>query len=366
VITTLPLRADHIGSLIRPKALRQAYKEYAVGRLSTAEFASAQDDAVKSAVRMQEDAGLNAVTDGEYRRRSWFAGFVDAVEGLTHKETSFAFMQDGEATISVPVPHVEAPIRRINGITTHELDFVQQVAHQPIKITMPAPSVMHFFRGPHGVNRHIYPQIDAFWSDLVAVYRSEIAELGRMGLTYLQLDDVPPALLCDPNIQQRVTQWGWDWKALLATYIRINNEVLRDRPKQMVVGIHLCRGNFRGHWIGSGGYEAVAEKFFNETNADLFLLEYDDERAGDFSPLRHVPNDKSVVLGLVSSKTPVLEDPSELKRRIDAAAAFIPHERLALSPQCGFGTTVGGAPMSEDDQRRKLALVGEVARHVWG
>jgi 5-methyltetrahydropteroyltriglutamate--homocysteine methyltransferase len=366
VTTTLPLRADHIGSLIRPKALREAYKEYAIGRLSTAEFASAQDDAVKAAVRMQEDAGLNAVTDGEYRRRSWFAGFVDAVEGLTHKETSFAFMQDGEATISVPVPHVEARIRRTNGITTHELDFVQQVAHQPIKITMPAPSVMHFFRGPRGVDSNIYPRIDAFWSDLVAVYRSEIAELGRMGLTYLQLDDVPPALLCDANIQQRVTQWGRDWKALLATYIRINNEVLRDRPKQMVAGIHLCRGNFRGHWIGSGGYEAVAEKFFNETNADLFLLEYDDERAGDFSPLRHVPNDKSVVLGLVSSKTPVLEDPSELKRRIDAAAAFIPYERLALSPQCGFGTTVGGAPMSEDDQRRKLALVGEVARHVWG
>jgi 5-methyltetrahydropteroyltriglutamate--homocysteine methyltransferase len=366
VTHTPPFRADHIGSLIRPKALREAYKEYAGGRMSDAGFAHAQDDAVKTAVRVQEDAGLDAVTDGEYRRRSWFAGFVDSVEGLTHKETSFAFMEDGEAAISVPVPHVDAPIRRTNGICTHELDFVQQVAHRPVKITMPAPSVMHFFRGPHGVNRDVYPQVDAFWSDLVAVYRREIAELGRMGLTYLQLDDVPPALLCDVNIQQRVAHWGWDWKALLDTYIRINNEVLRDRPAHMIAGIHLCRGNFRGHWIGSGGYEAVAEKFFNETDADVFLLEYDSERSGDFRPLRHVPKEKSVVLGLVSSKTPVLEDPSELKRRIDAAAAFVPHERLALSPQCGFGTTVGGAPMSEDDQCRKLALVGEVARQVWG
>ena len=181
-------------------------------------------------MRVQEDAGLDAVTDGEYRRRSWFAGFVNSVEGLTHKETSFAFMEDGEAAISVPVPHVDAPIRRTNGICTHELDFVQQVAHRPVKITMPAPSVMHFFRGPHGSIAMSIRRSTHSGPDLVAVYRREIAELGRMGLTYLQLDDVPPALLCDMNIQQRVAHWGWDWKALLDTYIRINNEVLRDRP----------------------------------------------------------------------------------------------------------------------------------------
>jgi len=351
---------------MRPKALRDAYKAHAAGRLSDDAFTHAQDEAVRAAVRMQEEAGLGVVTDGEFRRRSWFAGFVDAVDGLTHKDTAFAFMEDGEAAISVPVPHVAGPIRRTGDICTHEFASVQAAARASAKITMPAPSVMHFFRGPHGINQDIYRDIEAFWVDLVAVYRAEIAELGRLGLTYLQLDDVPPALLCDPGIQRRVAQWGWDWEDLVDIYIRINNEALRDRPPQMTVGIHLCRGNFRGHWIGAGGYEAVAEKLFNEADADLFLLEYDDERSGDFSPLRFIPKDKSVVLGLVSSKTPVLEDVADLKRRIDAAAAFVPRERLALSPQCGFGTTVGGAPMSEDDQRRKLALVGEVARAVWG
>jgi 5-methyltetrahydropteroyltriglutamate--homocysteine methyltransferase len=365
-MTTCPLcRADHIGSLMRPKALRDAHKAHAAGRMSDADFAKAQDDAVAAAIRMQEAAGLGAVTDGEFRRRSWFAGFVDAVEGLTHKDTAFNFMEEGEAAISVPVPHAEAPIRRTHGITTHELAYAQKVAKAPVKITMPAPSVMHFFRGPEGIDRKIYADDKQFWADLIAVYRAEIAALGKMGLKYLQLDDVPPALLCDAKIQQRIAQWGWDWKKLLDTYIWANNEVLRDRPKGMAVGVHLCRGNFRGHWIGSGGYEPVAEKFFGEVNADLFLLEYDSERAGDFRPLRHLPKEKCVVLGLVSSKTPVLENAADLRRRIDDAARYVDFQRLAISPQCGFGTTVGGAPMSEDDQRKKLELVSWVARAVW-
>jgi 5-methyltetrahydropteroyltriglutamate--homocysteine methyltransferase len=366
-MTTCPVcRADHIGSLMRPKALRDAHKAHAAGRMSDADFAKAQDDAVLGAVKMQEAAGMGAVTDGEFRRRSWFAGFVDAVSGLTHKDTEFNFMEEGEAAISVPVPHAEAPIRRTKGITTHELDFVQKVAKVPAKITMPAPSVMHFFRGPDGIDKKVYPDVDKFWADLVAVYRAEIAALGKMGLTYLQLDDVPPALLCDAKIQQRIAHWGWDWKQLLDKYIWANNEVLRDRPKGMTVGVHLCRGNFRGHWIGSGGYEPVAERFFGEVKADAFLLEYDSERAGDFRPLRHLPKEKCAVLGLVSSKTPALESASDLKRRLDDAAKFVSAERLAISPQCGFGTTVGGAPMSEDDQKRKLELVGKVAREVWG
>ena len=366
-MTVCPLcRADHIGSLMRPKALRDAHKAHAAGRMSDADFAKAQDDAVTAAVKMQEAAGLGAVTDGEFRRRSWFAGFVDAVEGLTHKDTEFNFMEEGEAAISVPVPHAEAPIRRTKGITTHELAFAQKVAKAPVKITMPAPSVMHFFRGPDGIDKKVYPDTETFWTDLVAVYRAEIAALGQMGLKYLQLDDVPPALLCDAKIQQRIAKWGWDWKTLLDKYIWANNEVLRGRPKGMTVGVHLCRGNFRGHWIGSGGYEPVAEKFFGEVNADLFLLEYDSERAGDFRPLRHLPKEKCAVLGLVSSKTPVLENGADLRRRIDEASKYVDAQRLAISPQCGFGTTVGGAPMGEDDQKKKLELVGKVARDVWG
>jgi methionine synthase II (cobalamin-independent) len=366
VSARLVCRADHIGSLMRPRALKEGYKALAAGRIDEHAFAAIQDEAVRGAVAMQEAAGLDAVTDGEFRRRSWFAGFVDAVDGLTHKDTEFNFMERGEAAVSVPVPHAEAPIRRSKGIATGELAFLQRIARRRAKITLPAPSVMHFFRGPGGIDRGVYPDEEKFWEDLIAVYRAEVAELGRMGLAYLQLDDVPHALLCDATIRERIAQWGWDWKQLLERYIWADNEILRGRPAGMRVGIHLCRGNFRGHWIGSGGYEPVAEKLFNGVDADVFLLEYDSERAGDFSPLRFVPPDKGVVLGLVSSKTPVLEQEDFLKRRIDSASRMIPLDRLALSPQCGFGTTVGGAPMSEDDQRRKLELVGRVARAVWG
>ena len=359
-------RADHIGSLIRPGALKDAYKAFAAGRIDRAAFQAVQDEAVRGVVAMEEAAGLDVVTDGEFRRRSWFAGFVDAVDGLTHRNTEFNFMEHGEAAISVPVPHAEAPIRRTSGIATHELAFVKKIASRAAKITLPAPSVIHFFRGPGGIDRQVYPDEDLFWQDLIAVYRAEIAELGRMGLAYLQLDDVPPALLCDAAIKERIAQWGWNWKELLERYIWANNEILRGRPAAMRVGVHLCRGNFRGHWIGSGGYEPIAQRYFNGVDADVFLLEYDSERAGDFSPLRFIPPDKGVVLGLVSSKTPRLEDEDFLKGRVDAATKFVPLECLALSPQCGFGTTVGGAPMSEDDQRRKLELVGRVARSVWG
>jgi len=358
-------RADHIGSLIRPRALKDAYKAFAAGRSDRAAFDAVQDEAVRGVVAMQEAAGLDVVTDGEFRRRSWFAGFVDAVDGLTHRDTEFNFMEQGEAAISVPVPHAEAPIRRTGGIATHELAFVRKIARRTAKVTLPAPSVIHFFRGPEGIDRNVYPDEERFWQDLIAVYRAEIAELGRMGLAYLQLDDVPPALLCDAVIQQRIARWGWDWRKLLDRYIWANNEILRGRPAGMRAGVHLCRGNFRGHWIGSGGYEPIAESYFNTVDADAFLLEYDSERAGDFSPLRFVPAGKAVVLGLVSSKTPQLEDEGFLSARIEAAGKFVPLERLAVSPQCGFGTTVGGAPMSEEDERRKLELVGRIARAVW-
>jgi 5-methyltetrahydropteroyltriglutamate--homocysteine methyltransferase len=361
-----PARADHIGSLLRPKPLRDAYKAAAAGRMSAAEFDAALDQSIRSAIRMQEDAGLDAVTDGEFRRRSWFAGFVDAVDGLEHRDTAFGFVAGGEAELSVPVPHTAGLIRRTRGIATRELEFARSVARRRVKITLPAPSVIHFFRGPHAIDRAIYPDEEAWWRDLVAVYRAEIAALARLGCAYLQLDEVPIALLCDTRIQALIAQWGWDWRTLLDRYLWANAEALRARPAGITVGMHLCRGNYRGHWIGSGGYEPVAEQLFGQHDVDVFLLEYDTERAGDFRPLRFVPAGKSIVLGLVSSKSAALEDGDALRRRIDEAAAFVPLERLALSPQCGFGTTVGGAPMGEDDQRRKLELVGSVARAVWG
>jgi 5-methyltetrahydropteroyltriglutamate--homocysteine methyltransferase len=360
-----PCRADHIGSLLRPKPLRDAYKALAAGRMTASKFDDVLDDSIRAAIRMQEEAGLDAVTDGEFRRRSWFAGFVDAVDGLEHRDTEFRFMAGGEAQLSVPVPHTAGLIRRTRGIATHEFEFARSVARRPVKITLPAPSVIHFHRGPEAIDRAVYPDEETWWRDLIAVYRAEIAALARLGCAYLQLDEVPIALLCDPRIQALIAEWGWDWRRLLDKYLWANAEVLRDRPAGMTIGMHLCRGNYRGHWIGSGGYEPVAEKLFDQHGVDVFLLEYDSERAGDFRPLRFVPADKHVVLGLVSSKTAGLEDAAALSRRIDEAAAFVPLERLALSPQCGFGTTVGGAPMTEQDERRKLALVGSVARTVW-
>ena len=358
------IRADHIGSLMRPKVLRDAYKSLAAGKLSAIQFDAVLDDSIRDAVRMQEAAGIGAITDGEFRRRSWFAGFVDAVDGLVHKDTQFRFMEDGQAQISVPVPHTEGLIRRSKGITTREYSFVQSVTTRPAKVTLPAPSVIHFHRGPEAIDRSVYPDEDKWWDDLIQVYKEEIAELGRLGCKYVQIDEVPIALLCDPKIQSRIATWGWNWETLLDRYVCANNALVAGRPEGMTVGMHLCRGNYRGHFIGSGGYEPVAEKLFNQ-DMDLFLLEYDSDRAGDFRPLRFVPKDKGVVLGLVSSKTPQLEDEASLIKRIEEATAFVSLDRLALSPQCGFGTTVGGAPMTEDDQRKKLELVGRVAASVW-
>jgi 5-methyltetrahydropteroyltriglutamate--homocysteine methyltransferase len=365
-VTAGPLcRADHIGSLLRPRALREAYQALNAGRLDQERFARVLDEAIGEAIRRQEAAGLGVVTDGEFRRSSWVAGFVDAVAGLTYRDSHFKFIEAGEATVSVGVPHTEAPLRRRRGITTAEFAFTRSLAARPVKVTMPSPSVMHFFRGPDSVTAGVYPDDEGYWRDLVAVYRAEIAELGRLGCRYLQLDEVPLALLCDPGVQARVATWGWDWRTVRDRYVRTTNEALGDRPPGLTVGVHLCRGNFRGRWIAAGGYEPVAEALFSVA-ADVFLLEYDSARAGDFQPLRFLPQDKAVVLGLVTSKSPVLEDDRTLGRRIEVAAALVPLERLALSPQCGFGTTVGGAPMGEADQWRKLELVGRVARAVWG
>ncbi|MEE2746310.1 MAG: 5-methyltetrahydropteroyltriglutamate--homocysteine S-methyltransferase [Pseudomonadota bacterium] len=362
----LPIcRADHIGSLLRPNSLRLAYKAYAAGELQAEEFIERQDKAITDAIRMQEDAGLGVVTDGEFRRRSWFAGFVDRVEGLVHKDTKFRFIEGEKALVAVPVPHVGSKIKRVSGIATDEFIFVQKIAARPIKITIPAPSVIHFFRGPDGIERAAYPEDDLYWEDLIHVYKEEIRELGGLGLSYLQFDEVPIALFCDPNVRVRLNEWGWDWHSLFDQYIKISNKILDSRPSTMRVGMHLCRGNFRGKWIGAGGYDDIAERLFNEVNVDQFLLEYDTDRAGNFSPLQHMPRQKAAVLGMISSKTAEMEDENVLHRRLEEASRYISMDRLAISPQCGFGTTVGGAPMSEDDQRRKLELVGRVAEKAW-
>ena len=362
---TLPHRAEHIGSLLRPRELREAFKARAEGRIGLEAYRETEDRSIRQAIRMQEEAGLKTITDGEFRRGSWAFGLVKAVDGFSEAPSMFEFHDAEGNSYPFETCYASARIRRTRPIAVDEFTFVRRHTTCLPKVTMPAPSFMHFFRGNDCADRAVYPDMAGFWEDLLRVYREELAELDRAGARYLQIDEVPLAMLCDPVVRERVRAMGEDPDSLTTTYVDAINELLNPRPPGMTVGMHLCRGNFRSHWMAAGGYETVAERLFNETRVDAFFLEYDTPRAGDFAPLRFVPSDKMVVLGLLSTKTPVLEDPVELRRRIDEAARYVPLERLALSPQCGFASTVGGNQLSSDDQWRKLALIVEVAERVW-
>ena len=359
-------RADHIGSLLRPRELKAAFGDFHSGRIDAETFGEIQDRSIRTAVALQEEVGLQSITDGEFRRASWFSGFIAAVEGLTTRDALFDFHDAGGGHATFKTAYVEGKLRRRpGGITTGELDFVRGLTRRTPKVTMPAPSLVHFFRGDQAVDRTVYPDLDAFWSDLIAIYHAELDALADLGCRQVQLDEVPCAMLCDPQVRERAKSLGMDPVALVDAYIAAIDTIADRRPAGMGVAMHLCRGNYKGHWMAAGGYEPVAEKLFR-SKVDTFFLEYDSARAGGFEPLRLVPGDKAVVLGLVSSKTPELEPVDELRRRIDAASRYIPLERLAISPQCGFASSVGGNPLTIDDQRRKLSRVVEVAELVWG
>jgi 5-methyltetrahydropteroyltriglutamate--homocysteine methyltransferase len=362
----LPFRAEHVGSLLRPKALRDAFRDRQAGRMDAAAFEETMARCIREAIAMQESVGLRVISDGEFRRGSWFFGFVQAVEGFAVKPAEFGFHDAAGGTLAFDTAYAASPLRRTRGIVTEDFRFLKGVTGRTAKVTIPTPSVSHFFRPRDPFDRSVYADAEAYWRDLVAIYREEIAELGRLGCTYLQLDEVPLAMLSDARVQATVRGAGGDPEALLGTYIRKANEALAGRPAGMTTAMHLCCGNYKGMWMAEGGYDWVAERLFGEVGVDGFLLEYDTPRAGDFAPLRFLPAGKTAVLGLVSSKTPALESKDALKRRIDEAARHAPLDQLALSPQCGFASSAGGNPLTEDDQRRKLALVVEVAREVWG
>jgi 5-methyltetrahydropteroyltriglutamate--homocysteine methyltransferase len=361
-----PVRAHHIGSLLRPAPLRDAYRRYRAGTLDEAGFIRAQDEAIAAAVAMQESLGLRLVTDGEFRRASYWAHFVDAVDGLEVREAVFEFTDADGDRMAFSAPHVAGKLARGRPISGRELSFLQQVATATPKITLPAPSTMHFWRGPAGRDHSVYPTVEELYDDLGAVYRAEIAALAAAGATFLQVDEVALAMLCDPDVGKAAEARGDDPAGLVGLYVDAINDALRGRPGGVTLGLHLCRGNYKGHWLAAGGYEAVAEAVFGGIDVDVLLLEFDSGRAGGFAPLRFVPETTRVVLGLVSSKTPVLEAKDDLRRAVEAASRYIPLQRLALSPQCGFASTVAGNPLTEDDQRRKLALVVEVAHDIWG
>lgn len=363
---TPPFRAEHVGSLLRPRALKDAARRRGEGPAAEAAYRETLEAEVARAVRLQEAAGLSSLTDGEFGRTSWFGFFFERVEGFAVRPSLYRFHDEGGHDHAWDTCFAERPIRRTGSICGEEFQRLQRLARAGTpKATMPSPSALHFFRGRGAADPAVYPEIETFWDDVVAVYRAEIAELGRLGCRYVQLDEVPLAMLCDPAIREQAKAQGLEPEALVDAYVDALNRALAERPAGMTVGLHLCRGNFRSRWMASGGYEPVAEKLLGAVEVDAFFLEYDSPRAGDFAPLRFLPKGKAAVLGLVSTKTPALETKDVLKRRIDEAARRAPVESLCLSPQCGFASVAGGNALGEDDQRRKLELVAETAREVW-
>jgi 5-methyltetrahydropteroyltriglutamate--homocysteine methyltransferase len=348
-----PFRADHVGSLLRPRKLREAFRA-----LSGDALRAVQDECIREVVQLQRDCGLQVITDGEFRRISYWEKFVRLTRGLEVRDAVFTFHDAEGRESKFTAPYVSGRVARAEPITLDEFAFPNQ------KITVPAPSTMHFYRFTDWGSAYQDPR--EFFRDLGKVYRAEIADLAEAGCRYVQIDEVAVAILCDPAARQKVKAAGEDPDRLVDLYIDAINEAVSRRPAGVTVGVHVCRGNYKGMYLSEGGYDSVAEKFFARTNVNHFLLEFDTPRAGGFSPLRFVPKDKGVVLGLVSSKTPVLEKLDVLKRRAEEASKYIDAARLAISPQCGFASTIGGNPVTEDDERAKLKLCVDAAREIWG
>jgi 5-methyltetrahydropteroyltriglutamate--homocysteine methyltransferase len=361
-----PARADHIGSLLRPAALRDAFKKRQAKQIDETGFNRILDDCIRDTVRMQEDIGLTVVNDGEFRRASYWGRFVERTEGFAIRPAAFKFHDDAGHEIDFTTPYAEKKLRRTRPLAVDEFEFLKQTARVRTKITLPAPSSMHFWAGRTFAAASAYTDLTAFFADLSRVFQEEIAALVQSGCSYVQLDEVALAMLCDPTIREKIAADGQNPDTLVDLYIDAINQAVAKVPATVAIGIHMCRGNFKGHYLSSGGYDSVAEKFFVRTNATHLLLEYDTERAGGFAPLRFVPKTKGVVLGLVSSKSPAIETLETLRRRVDEAGKHIEIDRLAISPQCGFASTVAGNPVTEDIQRAKLARIVEAARAIWG
>jgi methionine synthase II (cobalamin-independent) len=369
--TKPPFRADHVGSLIRPDTLIEARAAAEKGEMAAAELTRIQHAAVRDVVRLQQEAGLRLATDGEYNRFSWQRDFllkIGNVKPLASKLTVRFHSAAGTRDHTPPSLQVAGKLSRPQGIFVDDFKFLKSIVPAGVtaKITIPSPTIVHFRGGREAIDPRAYPQMDAFYDDLAAVYRAEIADLAAAGCRYLQIDEVNLAYLCDPELRRQVSNIGEDPATLPKTYAKLLNAAIAGKPADMTVCMHLCRGNFAGAWIAEGGYEPIAELLFNEIGVDGYFLEYDSERAGSFAPLRFLPKGKMAVLGLVTTKSPKMETKDELKRRIEEASRHAPIEQLALSPQCGFSSGIGGQAMTVDDEIKKLALVVETAREVWG
>jgi 5-methyltetrahydropteroyltriglutamate--homocysteine methyltransferase len=367
-----PFRANHVGSLLRPPELRQAREKREKSEISAAQLREVEDRCIRDAVKMQEDVGMQGITDGEFRRTLWHADFLSQIEGVKVVEgllpDSAKHFQNPDADVQRSPTQfvVTGTLRHAHGIEVDNFKFLSSLTQQTAKQCIPSPTLVHFRSGRAGVDKTAYPNMENLFTDLARVYREEIAQLAEAGCTYLEIDDVNFAYLCDPKMREGAKKIGEDPDKLPALYAELINECIKDRPANMSVCTHLCRGNFRSSWVAEGGYDPVAEVLFNALKVDGYFLEFDTPRAGNFAPLRYLPKDKKLILGLVTTKSGELEKADDLKRRIDEASKLVPLDQLGISPQCGFSSTVLGNKLTINDQIAKLRLVVQVAKDVWG
>jgi 5-methyltetrahydropteroyltriglutamate--homocysteine methyltransferase len=369
-----PFRADQVGSLLRPPELKEAREKFSRGEITQAALSGIEDRLIRVAVKRQEEVGLNAITDGDFRRGSWSGDFLTAIKNVVQTPPTAARQQ-----LEVPVGQIvrdwQPPTPKVigklgwpaGGIQRKSFEFLKSATSRTAKVTIPSPSMLHFRGGRGGVDQAAYPDMEKFFADVIAVYRAEIEDLAAAGCRYVQLDDTNLAYLCDPRLRDRVKSIGEDPAKLPHLYARLINGAIAGRPADMKISIHLCRGNSLSRGHAEGGYEPVAEAIFNELKVDGFFLEYDDARSGDFAPLRFVPKGKlRIVLGVITSKFGALEPKDQIKHRIDEAAKYMPLEQICLSPQCGFASHTGGNILSEEQQYGKLRHVVELAEEIWG
>jgi 5-methyltetrahydropteroyltriglutamate--homocysteine methyltransferase len=364
--TTPPFRADHVGSLLRPAALKEARSRRARGEISPAELRAAEDAAIEAVIAKQAAIGLRSATDGEFRRAMWHFDFLEKLDGVESFRTEHGIPFHGGIETEAKGLRVTGKI----GFSTHPMldhfRFIQKHTRATPKMTIPSPSVLHFRAGRKAVSTEVYPEMEAFYRDLGLAYRRAVEAFAAVGCRYLQLDETNLAYLCDAEQRRLLAARGDDPDRLPAIYASMLNAAIETRPPDMVITMHLCRGNFRSSWIATGGYEPIAELLFNGIGANGYFMEFDTERAGGFEPLRFVPKNKVVVLGLVTSKSGKLESKDVIKRRIDQAAKYVDLDQLCLSPQCGFASTEEGNVLTEDEQWAKLARIGEISEEVWG
>jgi 5-methyltetrahydropteroyltriglutamate--homocysteine methyltransferase len=370
--TKPPFRADHVGSLLRPKALLKAREDHKAGRIDDAALKAAEDAAIEGAIALQQEVGLQDVTDGEFRRTSWHMDFIYQLGGVSQVtgETISAVRfrnEQGEYEYAPPAMRVDGKVTLPKTIFADAFAFLRDHANGQVpKITIPSPSMVHYRGGNSSIDQSVYPDLERFWVDLTDAYAGELRGLYDLGARYIQLDDTSLAYVNDPKQREHIAAIGGDPERLHEQYIAHINRALRDKPADLRITTHLCRGNNQSMWAAEGGYDFVAEALFGDLDVDGYFLEFDDERSGTFEPLRFVPKGKTVVLGLVTTKRAELESKDLLKRRIEEASKFVDADQLCLSPQCGFSSTEEGNDLTEDDQKAKLALIVETAAEVWG